>query len=53
MITLEGYDSLYRKDNSWNSAGLLVYVSNKFISKRVLNLESFLPESIWDEVKSD
>ncbi|XP_060552977.1 complement factor B-like, partial [Ruditapes philippinarum] len=42
---------MYRKDNTCHSGGLLVYVNEKFVSKRLIDLENTLPESLWIEIK--
>ncbi len=51
MIILEEFNTIYRKDNSAHSGGLLVYVSATFPSRRLTDLEAILPESIWVEIK--
>ncbi len=51
VLKLEGFDPAYRKDKSVNSGGLLTYVSCHLHSKRILQLEHNLPESLWLEIK--
>jgi hypothetical protein len=42
---------LYRKDGNSYSAGMLIYVSDKLISKRLDDLETFCEESVWVELR--
>ncbi len=50
-VKLENYNNLYRKDNTAHSGGLLVYVTSSIPSRRIIDLEIILPESIWVEIK--
>ena len=50
-LSLDGFGSMYRKDNTANSGGLLTYVSNHLYSKRILEMEHILPESLWIQLK--
>ena len=50
-LTLEHFDCMFRKDNSSFSGGFLVYTSSKFLPKRLLDLEAYLPESLCIEIK--
>ncbi len=50
-LQLDGFDELFRKDNSAHSGGFLIYVSSDLRPKRILELETFLPDSIWIEIK--
>ena len=52
-LHLDGFDKMYRKDNTTHSGGLLIYVSSGIYSKRILELEVILPESIWLEIKTE
>ncbi len=51
MITLEDFNTIYRKDSTAHSGGLLVYVSASLPSRRLHDLEIILPETIWIEIK--
>ncbi len=51
MITLEGFNTIYRTDSTAHSGGLLVYISASLPSRRLTDLETILPESIWVEIK--
>ena len=50
-LIFDGFNSIHRKDSTSHSGGLLVYISNCLVSKRLLNLETILPESIWIEIR--
>ena len=52
FLKLESFNSIYRKDNSANSGGLLTYVSNRLHSTRVTDFENILPESLWINLKT-
>jgi hypothetical protein len=53
ILTIEGYNKIYRKDNNAYSGGYINYVTSKFVSKRKDLLETFLPESLWIEIKNN
>ena len=51
-IYIEGFNLVpYRKDVTAHSLGFLVYVSNALTTRRVAELENYLEESLWIEVK--
>ncbi len=52
QLSLDGFNQIYRKDVNSHSGGLLVYVSLNIISRRILELETCLPESIWIEIRN-
>jgi len=43
----DSYDSLYRKDRTNHGGGILVYINTNLIHKRMHELETFCPESVW------
>lgn len=50
-IQLENFTTAYRKDGTCHSGGILIYISDHLISTRKHELENYLPESIWVELK--
>ena len=44
------HDTFYRKDRTNHGGGILVYLSNNIIHKRLFELETFCSESIWISV---
>jgi hypothetical protein len=51
QIFLDGYRCLYRKDNTAHSGGIIIYTSDKLVTKRGFELEMYSEESIWTIVK--
>ncbi len=49
-LSLEGFNTLFRKDNSAHSGGLLIYVTCSIVSRRITDLETILPESMWVKI---
>ncbi len=49
-LLLDGLDEIFRKDISAHSSGFLVYVKSSLLPKRVIELETIFPESIWIEI---
>ncbi len=50
-LMIDTFDKIFRKDNTSHSGGLLVYAASHLIPKRIIELETILPESIWVEIK--
>ena len=50
-VELEGFLPPYRKDNTAHKGGLLIYVSDKFVAKRRIDLEDRNVNAIWVEIK--
>lgn len=46
----DGFDIPYRKDRTNHGGGLLVYLSKNIVHQRIMELETFCPESIWISV---
>lgn len=51
-IKLDIFSTFYRKDGTRHSCGILVYVSDQLISKRKFELEDYLQESLWIELRN-
>ena len=51
LLFIEGFDKMFRKDNTAHSGGFLAYVSIHLSLKRMLDFESYLPESLWFQIK--
>ena len=51
IIFIEGLDKMFRKDNTAHSGGFLSYVSLHLSPKRMLDLENYLPDSLWFQIK--
>ena len=51
FLSVEGFDKMFRKDNTAHSGGFLAYVSIHLSPKRILDLENYLPESILFQIK--
>ena len=51
LLSLDGFQFVFRKDVSCYSSGFLIYVASHLNPKRVLPLETILPESLWIEFK--
>ncbi len=52
-LQLDGFDKMYRKDNSAHSGGFLVYASSHLRPKRILELDNYLSSSLWVQVKDN
>ena len=50
IVKIDNFNTMYRKDVNNFSGGILVYVNNDLVSKRVTELENALSESIWIEL---
>ena len=50
-LHLEGFSCPYRIDKTAHSSGLLTYISDSFVSKRRIDLESNNCDAIWVETK--
>ena len=53
VISIEPFDHIFRKDFSQYSSGFLVYTLSRFRPKRIMDLESFLPESLCIELNEN
>ena len=51
IISIDGFDKMFRKDNTAHSGGFLAYVSLHLSPKRLLDLENYLPDSLWFQIK--
>ena len=49
-LSIEGYSSPFRKDRNAHGGGVLVYVSNQLMAKRIQDIETPDIESIWLEI---
>lgn len=50
-IFIDGYNVPYRKDNTSNSGGLLIYVASHLHSNQLNDFNTLLPESIWIQIR--
>ena len=51
LLILEGFSTFYRKDKTNHASGLLIYVSNNVISRRLEVLETPNLDTLWIEIK--
>ena len=51
FLSLDGFSNPVRLDRTAFSSGLLTYVSNKLICKRLTDLENPSTDTIWTEIK--
>jgi exonuclease III len=51
-IILDNHNMLYRMDKSNHFGGIVIYIADHLTSKRILELDHYLPESLWVKIQN-
>lgn len=51
-LSIPGFTTMYRKDNTAHSGGFLTYVTSQLHTNRITVLEDILPESLWISIRT-
>ena len=51
LLFIEGFSIFYRKDRTNHASGIMIYISNNVISRRLEELETPNLDTIWVEIK--